>query len=502
VGNFVMGLLILPVSKNSAWSSVFGVTWEAVSVYHQVLGYLFLATVLTHMGLFWKVYAEQLAFPHDIFATPLKVHANNPSTNMAFLTVLLSIPIFGGSTFYLVRRAHYELFYYLHFFSGVMFLFMLWHATSCWYFITAGLVMYAADVALRLTRNIATTVVVSELTACVKARADFTAVMGTWPSAVSTSTSPTSTSTSATATLTGGVVKLAYTVQTPLTSTASNSNSSKGGQGQGQALSHLMGQHCFVNIPSISLLEWHPFSISSAPCDSATTHHISVRGDVSLSLAPTSAKLQWTAKLYALANKLSEPTQQPSCPFRFSPSAPSLAGLQVNIEGPYGLPPAFERYSHVLFVGGGIGITPLHSCLRALYLAAKAEKDDKYGSNLFDHNDKVKGIQTNGSKSEGDYIPAPLTARLVDEDGYGGSKKSIGARDDLPNSHNDSSNGSDDTPAAPEQSSLAADNHHSDDDLYRFPYPQLASVKMLWSVKTTPEAMMFEDTVSMNSRMN
>ena len=31
----------------------------------------------------------------------------------------------------------------------------------------------------------------------------------------------------------------------------------------------------------------------------------------------------------------------------------------------------FERYDEILFVGGGIGVTPLHSSFRALYALAK-----------------------------------------------------------------------------------------------------------------------------------
>ena len=62
-----------------------------------------------------------------------------------------------------------------------------------------------------------------------------------------------------------GVVKIAYTVRAPI---------HKGVVGM--PLAHSMGQYCYLNIPRISRLEWHPFTISSAPVDMVTTHHIKV----------------------------------------------------------------------------------------------------------------------------------------------------------------------------------------------------------------------------------
>ncbi|CAN0463399.1 unnamed protein product, partial [Hapterophycus canaliculatus] len=41
---------------------------------------------------------------------------------------------------------------------------------------------------------------------------------------------------------------------------------------------HDAGQYVFINVPSISLLEWHPFTISSCPDDRETTHYIKDMG--------------------------------------------------------------------------------------------------------------------------------------------------------------------------------------------------------------------------------
>ena len=53
------------------------------------------------------------------------------------------------------------------------------------------------------------------------------------------------------------------------------------------------GQYVFLNVPCISALEWHPFTISSAPGDLLTSHHIKSMGES-----------QFTGKLLALAKAL------------------------------------------------------------------------------------------------------------------------------------------------------------------------------------------------------
>ena len=57
-----------------------------------------------------------------------------------------------------------------------------------------------------------------------------------------------------------------------------------------KALSFQMGQYVFINVPAISTIAWHPFSISSTPHDSVTSHHIKCRGSN-----------EWTGQLLALA---------------------------------------------------------------------------------------------------------------------------------------------------------------------------------------------------------
>ena len=76
--------------------------------------------------------------------------------------------VFGVLNHHTIRRAYYEIFYYSHFFSGVVFLVVLWHATMSWYYIMPGLALYALDHGLRLMRNLAAGVVLSDVAVVLK----------------------------------------------------------------------------------------------------------------------------------------------------------------------------------------------------------------------------------------------------------------------------------------------------------------------------------------------
>ncbi|OQR84573.1 ferric reductase [Achlya hypogyna] len=95
------------------------------------------------------------------------------------------------------------------------------------------------------------------------------------------------------------------------------------------------GMFIYLNAPDIAALEWHPFTISSAPDDMYLTLHIRVAGD-------------WTGALYDAL------------------STHSLA-QGVFIDGPIGAPAtANDQYATIVLVGGGIGVTPFISILRDL----------------------------------------------------------------------------------------------------------------------------------------
>ena len=60
VANILCGLLVLPVSRNSIWSLVFGISWEAMIKYHTYLGGAFIITIILHAFVWWKVFDQKV----------------------------------------------------------------------------------------------------------------------------------------------------------------------------------------------------------------------------------------------------------------------------------------------------------------------------------------------------------------------------------------------------------------------------------------------------------
>jgi ferredoxin-NADP reductase len=110
-------------------------------------------------------------------------------------------------------------------------------------------------------------------------------------------------------------------------------------------LAHTAGQYAFLNVPSLSALEWHPFTISSAPSGgSASTFHVKALTDGS-----------FTSRLRDLA------------------ASGGGSASDIRIDGPYGCPPDLTQSSRaVTLVAGGIGATPCVSIFTELHQQALA----------------------------------------------------------------------------------------------------------------------------------
>ncbi|KAG7467453.1 hypothetical protein MATL_G00153950 [Megalops atlanticus] len=104
-----------------------------------------------------------------------------------------------------------------------------------------------------------------------------------------------------------------------------------------------VGQYVFLQCPSVSQLEWHPFTLTSSPEEDHFSVHIRIVGD-------------WTQGLYEACGG-----DKPE--FQDAWKLPKMA-----VDGPFGT--ASEdvfRYEVVMLVGAGIGVTPFASILKSVW---------------------------------------------------------------------------------------------------------------------------------------
>jgi len=302
LANFVMGLLVLPTTRNSIWTTIFDVSFENMLIYHIYLGYLFLLLVVLH-GVFWSIiYIKAGTLSKNIFAIPAQdMYADDFTVPLAEITSVVMIVVMGCISFYKIRRANYDLFYFTHHFFIVIFLVVLWHATMSWYYILAGLSLWGVDHIVRFLRPIIHSATVSSVS-----------VVGD-----------------------NNIAKIEFVISSSLI----NPNNGP--------INHEAGQYVYINIPDISQVAWHPFTISSAPFESASTIHVkSMKED------------EWTGRLVTLIK------------------SGECKSLHMNVDGPYGVTLSTLKYKAYLLIGGGIGITPLISYYKELIYYATSNNNN------------------------------------------------------------------------------------------------------------------------------
>ncbi|XP_021726705.1 ferric reduction oxidase 4-like isoform X2 [Chenopodium quinoa] len=102
----------------------------------------------------------------------------------------------------------------------------------------------------------------------------------------------------------------------------------------------------FVNVPKVSKLQWHPFTVISNNNMEPDKLSIAFKGEGS-----------WTRKIY---NEL---------------SSSSLERLQVSVEGPYGPgSTSFLKHESLVLISGGSGITPFISIIREMIHRSNTQK--------------------------------------------------------------------------------------------------------------------------------
>lgn len=278
VGNTCLAFLFFPVARGSSVLQYVGLTSEASIKYHIWLGHITMAIFTAH-GLFYVTY---WSLTHQILQMLKwdKFMVSNVAGEIALLAGL----VMWATSFGRIRRKIFELFYYSHHLYVMFVIFYVFHvgfAESC--LILPGFYLFLIDRYLRLLQS-------QQKIRSVTARI-----------------------------LPSETVELNFS--------------------KSSGLSYAPTSIAFINVPSISRTQWHPFTVTSNSNMDSDKLSIVIKCDGS-----------WSRKLYQILSSPS-PTNR----------------LEVSIEGPYGPPSAnFMRYEKLVLVSGGSGVTPFISIIREI----------------------------------------------------------------------------------------------------------------------------------------
>jgi len=132
------------------------------------------------------------------------------------------------------------------------------------------------------------------------------------------------------------------------------------------------GQWLFIQVPEISSLQWHPFTITSAPKDPYVSVHIRQVGDWTrglgdrLGVGPSVVAAMTSAAMKG--SEKNEKTGSTRGDFVELDSSSGLSLPQVRIDGPFGAPAEDVFDVEVaMLVGAGIGVTPFASILKDIW---------------------------------------------------------------------------------------------------------------------------------------
>ncbi|KAH9604127.1 hypothetical protein KSS87_010467 [Heliosperma pusillum] len=245
-GNICLALLFYPVTRGSTILQMFGLTSEASIKYHMWLGHTLMAFFTAHgLGylLFWVVSGQ--------ISEALKWEKVGVS-NVAGEIALLSGLILWIATFPRIRRKMFEVFFYTHHLYIVFMLFFFLHVgISYAFYMLPGIFLFIIDRYLRFLQS-------RQRVRLLSARV-----------------------------LSCQAIELNFAKNPSLTYNPTS--------------------NIFINIPAVSKLQWHPFTITSS--SNLESDRLSVMIKVGGN---------WTRKLYDMVS--SSPVDR----------------LEVSVEGPYG----------------------------------------------------------------------------------------------------------------------------------------------------------------------
>ncbi|KAJ0408759.1 hypothetical protein P43SY_001983 [Pythium insidiosum] len=298
---FNMSFLLLPVTRNSVWMELFNISYANGVKYHRWLGVLTVLTALLHsVGYFWLWIRQGIWLKRALpcFHCDVSPHAYGSGYEQWFnvfgeIALFFLLAIAGTSIPY-VRRKLFNVFYYTHQLFVLALVFSIMHWSPIVWWCLPSVVIYCVERAMS-SANARSPVQTQEFTIISKE-----------------------------------VAKIVLH------------------RSPGPAGHHHVGQFVYLNVPSISKLQWHAFTVaSSAQADpSSFTVLVKALGD-------------WTTDLVAYAEACKESHVLPT----------------ICVDGFYGASlEVYRGYETVCLVGGGIGATPIFAILEDL--VARASTDE------------------------------------------------------------------------------------------------------------------------------
>ncbi|GER46386.1 ferric reduction oxidase 2 [Striga asiatica] len=277
-GNLCLTFLFYPVTRKSSILPMIGLTSEASIKYHIWLGHMTMALFTAH-GFLYIVY---WALTNRI-SEMIKWNDHYVSNIAGEISLLCGLTLWV-TTYPNIRRKMFELFFYTHhLYIGFIIFFILHAGIGFACIMLPGFYLFVIDRYLRFLQSRQNVRLVSaRVLPCETVELNFAKYRGL-------TYSPTST--------------------------------------------------MFINLPIISKLQWHPFTITSNSSLEPERLSIVVKCEGS-----------WTKKLY---DSVSSPS--------------SVSRLQVSVEGPYGPDTTnFLRHDMLVMISGGSGITPFISIITEL----------------------------------------------------------------------------------------------------------------------------------------
>ncbi|CAN8295977.1 unnamed protein product [Cochlearia groenlandica] len=286
IGNICLAFLFLPVARGSCLLPALGLTSESSIKYHIWLGHMVM-TIFTVHGLCYVIY---WASTHEI--SEMMMWDTKDISNVAGEIALLAGLAMWATTYPRIRRRFFELFFYTHYLYIVFMVFFVLHVGITFAFISfPGFYIFIVDRFLRFLQS-------RDHIRLLSARV-----------------------------IPSDTVELTFS--------------------KNPSLVYSPTSILFVNIPSISKLQWHPFTITSSSKLEPEKLSVVIK-----------SQGQWSTKLYKTLS-----------------SSDPIDRLSVSVEGPYG--PAsthFLRHEALIMVSGGSGITPFISIIRDLISTSQTLK--------------------------------------------------------------------------------------------------------------------------------